>query len=70
MVTALLAISLLGIINFAAGLVTPRVMFALSRDGIFPFRVMINTGGHTTTAVLRTALDSIMLEGGSAASTS
>ena len=63
MVTGIMLISLLGIIN-AAFLFTPRVMFALSRDGLFFHSgVMINTGGTPTTALLITALAAIMLAG-------
>ena len=51
-VTSIMLVSLLGIIN-ASFLFTPRVMFALSRDGLF-FRsgAMVNTGGTPTTALL------------------
>src|SRR5437588_772882 len=62
-VTTIMLISLLGIIN-AAFLFTPRVMFALSRDGLFFHSgVRINTGGTPTTALLVTALVAIMLAG-------
>ena len=62
-VTGIMLISLLGIIN-AAFLFTPRVMFALSRDGLFFHSgVMVNTGGTPTTALLITALVAIMLAG-------
>src|SRR3989440_2395852 len=62
-VTSIMLISLLGIIN-AAFLFTPRVMFALSRDGLFFHSgVRINTGGTPTTALLVTALVAIMLAG-------
>jgi APA family basic amino acid/polyamine antiporter len=62
-VTGIMLISLLGIIN-AAFLFTPRVMFALSRDGLFFHSgVMVNTGGTPTTALLVTALVAIMLAG-------
>jgi APA family basic amino acid/polyamine antiporter len=62
-VTGIMLISLLGIIN-AAFLFTPRVMFALSRDGLFFHSgVRINTGGTPTTALLVTALVAIMLAG-------
>jgi APA family basic amino acid/polyamine antiporter len=62
-VTGIMLISLLGIIN-AAFLFTPRVMFALSRDGLFSHSgVMVNTGGTPTTALLITALAAIMLAG-------
>ena len=62
-VTGIMLISLLGIIN-AAFLFTPRVMFALSRDGLFFHSgVMVNTGGTPTTALLITALAAIMLAG-------
>ena len=56
-------VSLLGIIN-ASFLFTPRVMFALSRDGLF-FRsgAIVNTGGTPTTALLITALAAIILAG-------
>src|SRR6476620_3605677 len=62
-VTAIMLISLLGIIN-ASFLFTPRVMFALSRDGLF-FRsgAMVNTGGTPTTALLITAMAAIILAG-------
>ena len=62
-VTGIMLVSLLGIIN-ASFLFTPRVMFALSRDGLF-FRsgAMVNTGGTPTTALLITALVAIMLAG-------
>jgi APA family basic amino acid/polyamine antiporter len=62
-VTSIMLISLLGIIN-AAFLFTPRVMFALSRDGLF-FRsgARVNTGGTPTTALLVTALVAVMLAG-------
>src|SRR5438552_6100674 len=47
-VTGIMLISLLGIIN-AAFLFTPRVMFALSRDGLFFHSgVMVNTGCTST----------------------
>ena len=56
-------ISLLGIIN-ASFLFTPRVIFALSRDGLFFHSgVRINTGGTPTTALLVTAVVAIMLAG-------
>ncbi len=62
-VTSIMLISLLGIIN-ASFLFTPRVMFALSRDGLFFHSgVRINTGGTPTTALLVTALVAIMLAG-------
>ena len=62
-VTSIMLISLLGIIN-AAFLFTPRVMFALSRDGLFFHSgVRINTGGTPTTALLVTAVVAIMLAG-------
>jgi APA family basic amino acid/polyamine antiporter len=56
-------VSLLGIIN-ASFLFTPRVMFALSRDGLF-FRsgARVNTGGTPTTALLITAVAAIVLAG-------
>jgi len=62
-VTSIMLVSLLGIIN-ASFLFTPRVMFALSRDGLF-FRsgARVNTGGTPTTALLVTALVAIMLAG-------
>src|SRR5436309_3170199 len=62
-VTTIMLISLLGIIN-AAFLFTPRVMFALSRDGLF-FRsgTKVNTGGTPTTALFVTAVVAIMLAG-------
>lgn len=62
-VTAIMLISLLGIIN-ASFLFTPRVMFALSRDGLF-FRAgaRVNTGGTPTTALLVTALVAMLLAG-------
>jgi APA family basic amino acid/polyamine antiporter len=60
-VTSIMLVSLLGIIN-AAFLFTPRVMFALSRDGLF-FRsgAKVNTGGTPTTALLITAAGAIIL---------
>src|SRR5213080_3656882 len=62
-VTSIMLISLLGIIN-AAFLFTPRVMFALSRDGLFFHSgVRVNTGGTPTTALLVTALLAITLAG-------
>src|SRR5213596_3607903 len=62
-VTSIMLISLLGIIN-AAFLFTPRVMFALSRDGLFFHSgVRVNTGGTPTTALLVTALVAIILAG-------
>jgi basic amino acid/polyamine antiporter, APA family len=62
-VTSIMLVSLLGIIN-ASFLFTPRVMFALSRDGLFFHSgVRINTGGTPTTALLITALVAIMLAG-------
>src|SRR5436309_8749840 len=62
-VTSIMLISLLGIIN-ASFLFTPRVMFALSRDGLFfPSAARINTGGTPTTALLGTAVVAIMLAG-------
>ena len=62
-VTSIMLISLLGIIN-AAFLFTPRVMFALSRDGLFFHSgVRVNTGGTPTTALLVTALLAIILAG-------
>src|SRR5438067_2241817 len=62
-VTSTMLISLLGIIN-ASFLFTPRVIFALSRDGLFFHSgVRINTGGTPTTALLVTALVAIMLAG-------
>src|SRR5213080_1913973 len=62
-VTSIMLISLLGIIN-AAFLFTPRVMFALSRDGLF-FRsgTKVNTGGTPSTALFVTAVVAIMLAG-------
>ena len=62
-VTSIMLVSLLGIIN-ASFLFTPRVMFALSRDGLF-FRsgARVNTGGTPTTALLITALVAMMLAG-------
>src|SRR5438874_2118939 len=62
-VTSIMLISLLGIIN-AAFLFTPRVMFALSRDGLF-FRsgTKVNTGGTPSTALFVTAVVAIMLSG-------
>src|SRR5216110_525313 len=62
-VTSIMLISLLGIIN-ASFLFTPRVMFALSRDGLFfHCGVRINTGGTPSTALLITALVAIILAG-------
>jgi APA family basic amino acid/polyamine antiporter len=62
-VTSIMLVSLLGIIN-ASFLFTPRVMFALSRDGLFFHSgVRINTGGTPTTALLITALVAIILAG-------
>jgi APA family basic amino acid/polyamine antiporter len=62
-ITSIMLISLLGIIN-AAFLFTPRVMFALSRDGLFFHSgVRINTGGTPTTALLITALVAMILAG-------
>jgi len=62
-VTSIMLVSLLGIIN-ASFLFTPRVMFALSRDGLFFHSgVRVNTGGTPTTALLVTALAAIMLAG-------
>ncbi|PYJ11579.1 MAG: amino acid permease, partial [Verrucomicrobia bacterium] len=62
-VTSIMLISLLGIIN-ASFLFTPRVMFALSRDGLFFYSgVRINTGGTPSTALLVTALVAILLAG-------
>lgn len=60
-VTAMMLISLLGILN-ASYLFTPRVMFALSRDGLF-FRsgARVNTVGTPTTALLITVLVAIAL---------
>jgi APA family basic amino acid/polyamine antiporter len=62
-VTSIMLVSLLGIIN-ASFLFTPRVMFALSRDGLF-FRsgAMVNTGGTPTTALLITTVVAIILAG-------
>ena len=62
-VTSIMLVSLLGIIN-ASFLFTPRVMFALSRDGLF-FRsgAMVNAGGTPTTALLITTVVAIMLAG-------
>src|SRR5947208_6831392 len=55
-VTSIMLISLIGIIN-ASFFFTPRVIFALSRDGLFFHSgVRINTGGTPTTALLVTAL--------------
>jgi APA family basic amino acid/polyamine antiporter len=60
-VTATMLISLLGIIN-ASFLFTPRVMFALSRDGLFFLSgARVNTGGTPTTALFLTALVAIAL---------
>ena len=62
-VTIIMLVSLLGIIN-ASFLFTPRVMFALSRDGLFfHSAARVNTGGTPTTALLVTALVAIMLAG-------
>src|SRR6478735_10329630 len=62
-VTSIMLVSLLGIIN-ASFLFTPRVMFALSRDGLFFHSgAMVNTGGTPTTALLITAVAAIMLVG-------
>src|SRR5947207_15562416 len=62
-VTSIMLISLLGIIN-APFLFTPRVLFALSRDGLFFYSgARVNTGGTPTTALLITALVAIMLAG-------
>ena len=60
-VTAMMLISLLGILN-ASYLFTPRVMFALSRDGLF-FRsgARVNTVGTPTIALLVTVLVAIAL---------
>ena len=60
-VTSIMLVSLLGIIN-ASFLFTPRVMFALSRDGLF-FRsgAIVNTGGTPIMALLITALVAIVL---------
>jgi APA family basic amino acid/polyamine antiporter len=60
-VTAMMLISLLGILN-ASFLFTPRVMFALSRDGLFFLSgARVNTVGTPTTALLITALVAIAL---------
>jgi APA family basic amino acid/polyamine antiporter len=62
-VTSIMLVSLLGIIN-ASFLFTPRVMFALSRDGLFfHSAARVNTGGTPGTALLVTALVAIMLAG-------
>src|SRR6266516_1599199 len=55
-VTSIMLVSLLGIIN-ASFLFTPRVMFALSRDGLFfSSGARVNTGGTPTTALLLSVL--------------
>jgi APA family basic amino acid/polyamine antiporter len=60
-VTAVMLISLLGIIN-ASFLFTPRVMFALSRDGLFSVHgAKVNAGGTPTVALLITASIAIVL---------
>jgi basic amino acid/polyamine antiporter, APA family len=60
-VTAMMLISLLGILN-ASYLFTPRVMFALSRDGLFfPSGARVNTVGTPTIALLITVLVAIAL---------
>src|SRR5438093_8562875 len=62
-VTSIMLISLLGIIN-ASFLFTPRVLFALSRDGLFFYPgARVNTGGTPSTALLVTALVAILLAG-------
>src|SRR5438132_9467119 len=62
-VTSIMLISLLGIIN-ASFLFTPRVLFALSRDGLFFYSgARVNTGGTPTTALLITTLVAIILAG-------
>lgn len=60
-VTAIALISLIGITN-ASFLFTPRVMFALSRDGLFASAgTRVNAGGTPTVALLVTAAIAIGL---------
>ncbi|AQG81524.1 APC family permease [Spirosoma montaniterrae] len=60
-VTFLLMISILGIIN-AQLMFNPRVIFAMSRDGLFfRFAGFVNNGGTPIYAVLITALTSIAM---------
>jgi APA family basic amino acid/polyamine antiporter len=61
LVTAIALISLIGIIN-ASFLFTPRVMFALSRDGLFAASgAKVNAGGTPTVAMLITVAVAIAL---------
>jgi len=60
-VTAIALISLIGIIN-ASFLFTPRVMFALSRDGLFASSgTRVNAGGTPTVALVVTAAVAVVL---------
>lgn len=56
-VTGIMLVSLLGIIN-ASFLFTPRVMFALSRDGLFSFRCKDKYRRHTYHCLARNCLGS------------
>ncbi len=60
-VTFLLMISIMGIIN-AQLMFNPRIIYAMSRDGLFfRFATTVNAGGTPTYATLLTALMSVLM---------
>ncbi len=60
-ITALALVSLLSILNGAL-LITPRIMFAMSRGGLFSERgATVNTGGTPTVALALTVLIAMIL---------
>jgi len=61
MVTVLALLSLIGIIN-AIMMSTPRIMFALGRDGLFTSKAQeVNTGGTPSFALITTALGAVVM---------
>jgi APA family basic amino acid/polyamine antiporter len=60
-ITVIALVSVIGIFN-ASFLMTPRVLYALSRDGLFsPYGARVNAGGTPTGALLVTAAVAIIL---------
>jgi APA family basic amino acid/polyamine antiporter len=61
LITGLALVSLLGLINTVV-MAAPRILFGLSRDGLFPaFGARVNAGGTPTLALLLTSLAAVAL---------
>jgi APA family basic amino acid/polyamine antiporter len=61
LITGLALVSLLGLINTVV-MAAPRILYGLSRDGLFPaFGARVNAGGTPTLALLLTSLAAVAL---------